>query len=55
MQKKPQSYFEETSENYHLIIFWLQSGFFPAKTNQPLLGFPEVAFALSSWAYQPQR
>jgi hypothetical protein len=43
MQRKPQSCFEETSENYHFIIFWLQSGFFPTKTNQLLLAFLEVA------------
>jgi hypothetical protein len=41
MQRKPQSFFEETSKNNHLLIFWLRSGFFPAKTNQPLLGFPK--------------
>jgi hypothetical protein len=43
MQRKPQSCFEETSKNYHLIIFWLRSGFLFAKTNQLLLRLPEVA------------
>jgi hypothetical protein len=36
VQRKSQSRFEETPENYHLIIFRCRSGFFPGKTNQLL-------------------
>ena len=43
VQRKSQPCFEEALKNHHFIIFWFRDSLFPAKANQPLVGFSEVA------------
>jgi hypothetical protein len=43
MQRKSQPCFEEALKNYNFIILRLRDSLLPAKANQPLIGFLEVA------------